>query len=93
MYHLNEPYILLLRFSKYINEKELFERVGKLEKENELLRSRLIYIFNSCTIEIDIEHAKKILSRELDSELNKNVFEELFKNKEKCSDCDNISYR
>ena len=76
-----------------LNEKELFERVGKLEKENELLRSRLIYIFNSCTIEMDIERAKKILSGELDSELNKNVFEELFKNKEECSDSDNILYR
>ena len=42
-----------------LNEKELFERVGKLEKENELLKSRLIYIFNSCTIEIDIERAKR----------------------------------
>jgi len=76
-----------------LDEKELFERMGKLEKENELLRSRLIYIFNSCTIEMDIERAKKILSGELDSELNKNVFEELFKNKEECSDSDNILYR
>ena len=76
-----------------LDEKELFERVGKLEKENELLKSRLIYIFNSCTIEMDIERAKKILSGELDSELNKNVFEELFKNKEECSDSDNILYR
>jgi len=76
-----------------LDEKELFERMGKLEKENELLKSRLIYIFNSCTIEMDIERAKKILSGELDSELNKNVFEELFKNKEECSDSDNILYR
>jgi len=76
-----------------LDEKELFERIGKLEKENELLRSRLIYIFNSCTIEIDIERAKKILNGELDSELNKNVFEELFKNKEEYSDSNNISYR
>lgn len=75
------------------NEEGLSERVGKLEKENELLRSRLIYIFNSCTVEVDVERAKRILNGELDSELNKNFFEELFENKEKNSDSDNISYR
>jgi len=76
-----------------LNEEGLSERVGKLEKENELLRSRLIYIFNSCTVEVDVERAKRILNGELDSELNKNFFEELFENKEKSSDSDNISYR
>ena len=89
---MNRIYIYYI-LADMLDEKELFERVGKLEKENELLRSRLIYIFNSCTIEIDIERAKKILNGELDSELNKNIFEELFKNKEECSDSDNISYR
>ncbi|MCB5279556.1 MAG: hypothetical protein LHW59_08555 [Candidatus Cloacimonetes bacterium] len=57
-----------------LDEKELFERVGKLEKENELLKSRLIYIFNSCIIDIDTERAKRILNGELDSELNKDLF-------------------
>ena len=76
-----------------LNEEGLSERVGKLEKENELLRLRLIYIFNLCTVEVDVERAKRILNGELDSELNKNFFEELFENKEKNSDSDNISYR
>ena len=93
MYHrMNRIYFYYI-LADMLDEKELFERMGKLEKENELLKSRLIYIFNSCTIEIDIERAKKILSGELDSELNKNTFEELFKNKEEYSDSDNISYR
>jgi len=80
-------------FINMLDEKELFERVDKLEKDNELLRSRLIYIFNSCIIDMDTERAKRILNGELDSELNKNFFKELFENREKCSDNDNISYR